>query len=158
MKARANYSRRTIASLAFLLVVLLPKCCRAQTAADAKSADFYVATNGRDDWSGRVADPNVNRTDGPFATLTRARDAVRALKRVSDKKDFVVSIRGGTYRLRETLVFSLEDSAPNGGTITYAAAPHETPILSSGVPIRGWQKLRENPAGLPAAARGKVWV
>jgi Right handed beta helix region len=158
MKARANYSRRTIASLAFLLVVLLPICCRAQTAADAKSADFYVATNGRDDWSGRVADANADHTDGPFATLIRARNAVRALKRVSDKKDFVVSIRGGTYLLRETLVFSLEDSAPNGGTITYVAAPHETPILSSGVPIRGWRELREKLPGLPAVARGKVWV
>ncbi len=83
---------------------------------------------------------------------------MRALKRVSDKKDFVVRIRGGTYLLRETLVFSLEDSAPNGGTITYAAAPHETPILSSGVPIRGWRRLHENPPGLPAAAHGKVWV
>jgi hypothetical protein len=158
MKLRASLSRRTIASLAFLLFASLPNCCRTQTAADAKSADFYVATNGRDDWSGRVAEPNADHTDGPFATLKRARNAVRALKKMSDKKDFVVRIRGGTYLLRETLVFSLEDSAPNGGTITYAAAPHETPILSSGVPIRGWRKLRENPPGLPAAARGKVWV
>ena len=46
---------------------------------------------------------------------------MRELKKASDKKDFVVSIRGGTYLLRETLVFSLEDSAPIGGTITYAA-------------------------------------
>ncbi len=80
------------------------------------------------------------------------------MKQRSDKKHFVVSIRGGTYSLRETLVFSLEDSAPNGGSITYAAYPHETPILSSGVPIRGWRRLSENPPELPAAARGKVWV
>ena len=73
MKARARLSHRTIASLAFLLFVLLPNCCRAKTAADTKSADFYVATNGRDDWSGRVAEPNADLTDGPFATLTAAR-------------------------------------------------------------------------------------
>ena len=158
MKERASHSRQTIASLALLLVVLLPNCARAQHAADTNAADFYVATNGRDDWSGRVAEPNADLTDGPFATLTRARNAVRALKKVSDKKNFVVRIRGGTYLFRETLVFSLEDSAPNGGTITYAAYPHEKPILSSGVPIRGWRRLRENPPGLPAAARGKVWV
>ena len=158
MKERASHSHRKIASLALLLIVSLPNCSRAQSAADTNSADFYVATNGRDDWSGRVAEPNADLTDGPFATLTRARNAVRELKKVSDKKDFVVRIRGGTYLLRETLVFSLEDSAPNGGTITYAAYPHEKPILSSGVPIRGWRRLRENPPGLPAAARGKVWV
>src|SRR5580704_7471868 len=103
-----------IASLALLLIVSLPDCSRAQTAADTNSADFYVATNGRDDWSGRLAAPNADLTDGPFATLTRARNAVRKLKQVSDKKHFVVGIRGGSYLLRETLVFSLEDAAPSG--------------------------------------------
>ena len=83
---------------------------------------------------------------------------MRALKKVSDRKNLVVRIRGGIYLLPETLVFSLEDSAPDGGTITYAAYLHETPILSSGMPIRSWRKLREAPPGLPDAARGKVWV
>src|SRR5690349_4347039 len=75
-----------------------------------KAADFYVATDGSDEWSGQLAQPNHARTDGPFATLTRARDAVRALKKHSQKKDLLVLIRGGSYRLADTLVFSLEDS------------------------------------------------
>ena len=158
MKERSSHSHQTIASLALLLVAWLCDCSRAQAVADTNSADFYVATNGRDDWSGRVAEPNANLMDGPFATLKRARDAVRALKKVSDKKNLVVRIRGGTYLLRETLVFSLEDSAPSGGTITYAASPHEKPLFSSGVPISCWRKLRESPPHLSAAARGKVWV
>jgi len=87
-----------------------------------------------------------------------ARDAVRELKKHSARKDFVVRIRGGIYRLQETLVFSLEDSAPNGGTITYAAYPHEQPIPGSDVAIRSWRGLRENLPNLPAAARGKVRV
>lgn len=146
-----------IAALVLLLIVSTADSSRAN-AADANSADFYVATNGRDDWSGRLAQPNANLTDGPFATLLRARNAVRELKRASHKKNFAVKICGGTYLLRKTLVFSLEDSAPKGGTITYAALSRETPILSSGVPIRGWRKLRENPPELSAAARDKVWV
>jgi hypothetical protein len=168
MKERSHRAHQQIAALALVLCGLLPICSHAQAAAPthsvgtndtaATAADFYVATSGRDEWSGRVAEPNAERTDGPFATLTRARDAVRALKKVSKKKNFVVSIRGGTYSLRETLVFALEDSGPNGGTITYAAFPRETPIISSGVPIRGWRRLGENPPGLPVAARGKVWV
>jgi hypothetical protein len=158
MTQRVSHSRQAIAALVLLVTVSFADCCHAQTAVGTNSVDFYVATNGRDDWSGQIAEPNANRTDGPFATLTRARDAVRELKKGSHKKHFVVRIRGGTYRLRETLVFSLEDSGPNGGTITYAAAPHDTPLFSSGVPIRSWQKLRENLPGLPAAARGKVWV
>lgn len=158
MKERTRHSHQKTASLALLLIVSLPICSHAHNAADTNSADFYVATNGRDDWSGRVSEPIADLTDGPFATLTRARNAVRELKKVSDRKDFVVRIRGGTYLFRETLVFSLEDSAPNGGTITYAASPHEKPILSSGVPLRNWRRLRENPPTLPAAARAKVWV
>jgi len=39
---------------------------------------FHVATNGNDAWSGTLPEPNAAKTDGPFATLRRARDAVRA--------------------------------------------------------------------------------
>jgi hypothetical protein len=38
---------------------------------------FYLAPDGNDAWSGRLERPNAARTDGPLATLTGARDAVR---------------------------------------------------------------------------------
>ena len=40
-------------------------------------ADFFVSPQGNDRWSGRLADPGEN--DGPFATVARAQQAVRAL-------------------------------------------------------------------------------
>ena len=40
------------------------------------SADFYVATNGNDNWSGTLDVPSPDLSDGPFATLDRARKAV----------------------------------------------------------------------------------
>ena len=43
-------------------------------------ADFYVSPSGSDAWSGTLADPSKQRNDGPFATLQRARDAIRELK------------------------------------------------------------------------------
>jgi hypothetical protein len=119
------------------------------------AADFYVATNGNDEWSGRRAQPSADGKDGPFATLERARDAVRALK----QGETTVLIRGGTYRLRETVVFGLADSAPGGGRTTYAAYPGETPVFSSGVPISGWRELgRERPAALSEQAQANAWV
>jgi len=145
-------------SIVIPLLLFASMFTRARGAEEATTADFFVAANGDDRWSGRLAKPNEAHTDGPFATLACARDAVRELKKNSSKRDIVVRIRGGLYRLNETLVFSLEDSAPKGGTITYAAYKNETPILSSGVPVRDWRKLREYPMHLPAAARGKVWV
>ena len=112
------------------------------------AADFHVAPTGND------AHPGTK--DKPFATLGRARDAVRALKAAGPGRDFVVQVRGGVYRLRETVVFGLADSAADGHTITFAARPGETPVFTAGVPVTGW-RMAEPPAELPDKAHGKVW-
>lgn len=114
------------------------------------SALFYVATDGKDSNSGT--------REKPFATLTRARDAVRELKRKMPKGDIAVIIRGGIYKLTETVVFGLEDSGSEDQEITYAAFPGEEPVFSSGVKIGGWQKLEDYPEAIPEVAQGKVWV
>jgi hypothetical protein len=49
-------------------------------AAAANADQWFVATDGDDAWSGKRAEPNADRTDGPFATLERARDAARRRK------------------------------------------------------------------------------
>jgi hypothetical protein len=157
-KRRANPLQATGILFALLFLLWGRPCLHAQVATEKTAADFYVAPNGSDRWSGKLAQPNESHTDGPFATFVRARDAVRALKKGSERKDFVVRIRGGLHRLEETLIFSLEDGASNGGTVTYAAYADEIPILSSGVPIQGWRRLANEPQNLPAAARGNVWV
>ncbi|MDQ8179560.1 right-handed parallel beta-helix repeat-containing protein [Pelagicoccus sp. SDUM812005] len=126
------------------------------TAAPAQ-ADFYVATDGSDRWSGRLASPNADRSDGPFASLSRARDAVRELKKAKGG-DILVSIRGGEYRLDETVVFGLQDSGRGAATVTYAAYSGETPVFRSSVEVKGWKLLQEYPSALPARARGKVRV
>jgi hypothetical protein len=123
-----------------------------------RAADFFVAVNGSDQWSGQFDQPNPTRTDGPFATLARARDAVRALKRRGDKREILVLIRGGVYRLSETVVLSLEDSAPVGGSITYAAYPDEKPVFTSAVPIVDWRKPERPSPLLPEIARARVWT
>ena len=94
-----------------------------------EKADFYVATNGNDSWSGTLAEPNANKTNGPFATLKRAQQAVRELKAkvyfpkdepvekrwigsphpLGRGKDIVVYVREGFYSLPEPLVFHPAD-------------------------------------------------
>lgn len=120
-------------------------------------ADFFVSTHGSDDWSGTLAGPDSGKTDGPFATLNRARDAVRTLKKTVDR-DIRVLIRGGVYRLDETVVFGLADSGEGGSTITYAAYPDETPVFSSGREITGWKRAPDDYPGVPDAAVGKVMI
>jgi hypothetical protein len=125
--------------------------------AAAPKADFYLAPNGSDRWSGTPAEPNAQNTDGPFATLERARDAVRDLKK-SKSTDIVVLIREGTYELEKTVVFGLDDSGEGGQTITYAAYPGETPVFSSGREIKGFKKVTGELPDLPTEAQGNVWV
>jgi hypothetical protein len=103
--------------------------------------DFYVAVNGNDSWSGKLAQPNNSGTDGPFATIPRARDAVRAQKANADLKHPVtVLLRGGLYTLRESVTFGPEDSGTENYPITYAAFPGEKVVLSGGQKITGWKK------------------
>ena len=73
-----------------LLVLMTGTVCRAAET----NADFYVSTRGSDSWSGSST-PNAQGTDGPFATLERARDAVRDLKKKTTS-DIVVLVREGT--------------------------------------------------------------
>ena len=132
----------------------------ASSAVAAQSADFYVATNGSDQWSGTSAEPDDAKSDGPFATLSRARDAVRDLKKTK-AEDIVVLIRGGTYQLDQTIVFGMQDSLEGDARITYEAFPDETPVFSAGKEITGWTKVAEDVpglSGLSEKARGNVVV
>ena len=101
---------------------------------------FYTATDGDDGWSGKLAEPNAERTDGPFATLARARDAIRESKGGQPlDKPVTVLVRGGKYYLDETLVFTPEDSGTREWPIAYQAYPGEKPILSGGRKLDGWE-------------------
>lgn len=136
----------------FLIAMTATVCHAAES-----PADFYVSTRGSDSWSGKFAEPNAQKNDGPFATLERARDAVRDLKKTKTS-DIVVLVREGSYQLQKTVVFGLEDSGVGDATITYAAYPGETPVFNSGREIQGWKKLNGELPGVPEAARGKLQV
>ncbi len=148
--------RFLILNAGFVLLGALNASCAEHRDLDASTADFYVATDGKDAWSGTLSEPNHDGTDGPFATLARVRDAVRQLPASQAEIRVVVQIRGGVYRLDETVVFGLEDSGEGDSTVTYAAYPGETPVFSSGQEIKGWKKVTAEapgPAGGGAAER-----
>ena len=99
-------------------------------------ADFFIATNGNDAWSGKLPDPGPGGADGPFATLARAQQALRERKPTGP---VTVAVRGGTYFLKEPLVFSPEDSGTMAAPITYTAFPGEQPVFSGGRRISDWR-------------------
>lgn len=96
-------------------------------------ATFFVSTDGDDAWSGKSEAPNAEGTDGPFATITRARDAIREMKEKDGLSEPVtVMVRGGTYFLDDTIVFGPEDSGTEDCPITYMTYPGEKSVISGG--------------------------
>ncbi len=118
---------------------------------------FYVAPYGNDSWSGKLAGPNARRRDGPFRTLQRAQQAIRALKRRGAfAKPVTVYIRGGQYDLSKPLVFEPADSGTPQDPITYAAYPGETPVISGGREITWWERATDSK--LLKQAGGELWM
>jgi hypothetical protein len=103
-------------------------------------ADFYVATNGKDSWSGTLDAPNGDSSDGPFATLDRARRAVQG----EPGGRHTVMVRGGNYFLSSPLVFSASDSGTAAAPITYESYPCENPVISGGKQVTGWKNTSGN--------------
>lgn len=128
---------RTIVLLLLSASVCYPQAPRAQT---QPRAAFYVAVDGDDAWSGSLSAPNEMRTDGPFKTLGRARDAIRQ-PREKPQSDLTVMVRGGTHFLPDTLVLTSEDSGARQRPVCYLAYPGEKPVLSGGRPITDWKRV-----------------
>ena len=93
------------------------------SSATAKQADLYVSTDG--------CDSSQGTEQSPFATLARARDAVRELKGKSEGP-VTVLVRDGTYYLEEPLLLGPDDSGSSESPVTYAAYPGESVTLSGG--------------------------
>lgn len=98
------------------------------------SVTFYVAVDGNDD--------NPGTLTAPFATLERAHNAIRQLKKQQGKlkQPVLVIIRGGTYYLSQPLVFLPQDSGTAACPIIFKAYPGEQPVISGGKLITNWRQ------------------
>lgn len=90
---------------------------------------FFVAPGGSDRAAGTA--------EAPFATLERARDAIRELRReVGYPAGGVeVVIRGGRYERATTFELTAEDSGVPGAPVIYRAARGETARITGGRPL-----------------------
>jgi hypothetical protein len=140
---------RTFATLA-LLAFALP----------VPAATLYVAPDGNDAWSGTVERPNAGKTDGPKATLTGARDAVRALKAAGPLAGPVrVLVAAGDYAMAQTLVLEPQDGGTAQAPVSYEAAPGAKPVFSGGRVIADF---KPGPGGVwtaqvPEVKEGKLY-
>lgn len=124
------------------------------------STTLYVAPSGNDSWSGRLPSPNPSHTDGPLASVHRARSMVRRILKTSPTGSDTVRVflRGGTYVLDSSLTFLGQD----GGTATlpllWSAFPGEHVRLTGGPAVSGFTPVKDSLAStrIPPAALSHV--
>jgi hypothetical protein len=118
----------------------------------ATQRSLHIATNGNDQATGAPA--------APFATLERARDEIRRLRKEHGDRlgPVEVVLAAGAYRLARPFELTEEDSGRPGAPVTYRAEPGAAVRLSGGRVVTGFQPVKD-PAVLARfdpAARGKV--
>jgi len=99
------------------------------------AADYYVSANGND--------TNAGGKDAPFATVGRARDAVRGKIAQGMNGDVVVEIAPGRYFQNDTLTFDDRDGGREGHSVTYRGSGERGAAeVYGGVPVTGWKRWK----------------
>ncbi len=118
------------------------------------ATEYFVATDGSDD--------NPGTRERPFASVVRARDAIRALKQGDGLPEGGVTVwlRQGTYYLAQPFELGQEDSGTETAPILYRAAEGEEVWLNGGKSVEAAAfKPVTDPdilERLDQAARGRV--
>ncbi len=97
---------------------------------NTNAIDFHVSPSGNDAAEGTMS--------APFKTLEQAQRAVRGVNK-SMSEDINVILHEGTYQLTSTLHLTNADGGTNGHYVRYMAAPGETPLVTGGIPVNGWE-------------------
>ena len=143
MKGKEKMNKRIISKvlasvMAFGMFSSVSLCANA--AEPGSGAAFYVAVNGSDSADGSF--------EAPFATIGKAQEAVRELKKSSGLPDGGVSvyIRGGDYNVtKNPIKFTEEDSGTENAPIVYKAYGNEKVSIDGGIKIPGteFQKVTD---------------
>jgi len=123
------------------VLLLLYRCSSEKIANNA----LFIAPSGNDNWSGKLAEPNKNETDGPFATFQKTQETIRELKKM-DKlpaNGITVYIHEGNYSISKTIKLTTEDSGEKNTPITWRSYPGERVVFSGGKTISGFKKIRD---------------
>ncbi len=114
---------------------------------------FFVAVDGNDNWSGQI--------NSPFATIERARDEIRKIKRSGNMPDgeIIIEIRGGTYYRDQSFILTDEDSGNESSPIIYQSSKGEEVRFVGGKVVNNFVKVTDENvlARLDPEVRDKVY-
>ncbi|NDV64039.1 right-handed parallel beta-helix repeat-containing protein [Bacteroides sp. 224] len=92
----------------------------------------------------------------PYASLEEAQKAVRRINKKMTG-DITVYLREGTYYMASPLRFSEKDSGTNGHRVIYKAYQGETPVISGGQKVTGWEPtMHRNIYSAPFKSESKL--
>ncbi|HNS32510.1 MAG TPA: right-handed parallel beta-helix repeat-containing protein [bacterium] len=115
---------------------------------------IYVSLQGKD--------TNPGTKESPFATINRAQEEVRRIKRERGMPEggIAVYLRGGKYFIKESVVFGKEDSGTESSPVVYRSYPGEEVRLIGGKELKNFKPLKDPDimGRLPEEAKDKVWV
>ncbi|AWW31202.1 hypothetical protein DN752_14305 [Echinicola strongylocentroti] len=120
---------------------------------DVMALDIWVAKNGDDAHEGTK--------ERPLATVHMALRKARELRRLHDpaiEEGIHILVGDGVYRFEEPLLIRPEDAGTAASPTIIKAASGAQPVFSGGTKVLDWNKAAALPDGLPAAARGQLWV
>lgn len=122
-------------------------------AGSVHAADFTVAPAGDDSNDGTAA--------RPFATLARAREAVRDARKAKPGEGATVWIESGTFHIDTTFELGPEDSGTSAAPVTWRARKDGAVVLDTGrrIPASAFEKVANEVllARMADEARGKIW-
>lgn len=135
-----KFMRRLSAILMLIFTISILSSC------SSNEANFYVSTAGNDTWSGTLAEPNPNNTEGPFATLEKAREAVRSYKQESGVPDegIHVLIREGVYSFTDTFTLDSLDSGTSTAPVVWASYTGEDVRFTGGQELTGFAPVADS--------------
>lgn len=138
-------------------------------ACDSKSTKepiaLYVSVDGDDNAEGTLSQP--------LATISKAVEAVRELRKNGYSQPAIIYLREGQHHLNTTLVLGIADGSTTSDKeipeklgageipsahLTFSAYQKENPIISAGIPVDEWELASNELLDIPENAKGKVWV
>ncbi len=145
--------------LSFLLWLLLLSNCGKQP---IERNALFISLSGNDDWSGRLAQPNKSNTDGPFATFSRAQQAIQELKQSGNfpSAGLTIFIDGGNYSLAQTVTLTADDAGRPEAPVKWCAYPGKEVIFSGGIELSGFEKVSslDQIDRIEKSCRDKIYV
>lgn len=131
-----------------LAILVASSACLLAWSIPAQAGELWVTPGG--------SDRNPGSSNAPLASLQAALEKCRTQPdEVSSHPAEVgpIVLRDGIYPLVGPVLIQ-----PPMSAITIEAAPGEHPVLSGAMPIGNWTKAAKTLPGLPALARGNIWV